>query len=142
MDLVQRKAIKEYALKNPGKKMAEIARDLSLKYMQVWHALHPKSSRKKKEKEAVKLMPMDMSKFIPVDIVNHPPHYKDGGIETIDYIEAKGLSYNLGNVVKYVSRAGKKNPDPLTVKDSKLQDLKKALWYLSREIETVEKSKP
>ena len=134
MDLTKRKVIKEYALSNPGKKMADIARDMGLRYMQVWHALHPRPSVKKKAKPTVKLM--------PVDVINHPPHYKDGGIETIDYIEAKGLSYNLGNVVKYVSRAGKKNPDQLTVKDSKLQDLKKALWYLSREIETVEKSKP
>jgi hypothetical protein len=60
------------------------------------------------------------------DPVNHPPHYKSGGIETIDFIEAKDLNYRLGNVVKYVSRAGKKG-DPL-------QDLEKAAWYLQREI--------
>ena len=63
------------------------------------------------------------------DPVNHPEHYKDGGIETIDYIEAKELNYHLGNVVKYVSRAGKKG--------SKLQDLQKAQWYLTREINRV-----
>jgi len=62
-----------------------------------------------------------------LDVVNHPPHYRDGGIETIDFIEAKDLNYRLGNVVKYVSRAGKKSPDPI-------QDLEKALWYLQREI--------
>ena len=39
------------------------------------------------------------------DPVNHPPHYKTGGIETIDFIEAKQLGYHLGNVVKYISRA-------------------------------------
>lgn len=61
------------------------------------------------------------------DLVNHPPHYKSGGIETIDFIEAKDLNYRLGNVVKYVSRAGKKDSDPV-------QDLEKALWYLQREI--------
>ena len=61
------------------------------------------------------------------DLVNHPPHYKSGGIETIDFIEAKDLNYRLGNVVKYVSRAGKKNTDPV-------QDLEKAAWYLQREI--------
>jgi hypothetical protein len=60
------------------------------------------------------------------DPVNHPDHYKDGGIETIDFIEAKELNYHLGNVVKYVSRAGKKG--------DKLQDLQKAQWYLTREI--------
>jgi transposase len=62
-----------------------------------------------------------------VDPVNHPAHYKAGGFETIDFIEAKDLNYRLGNVVKYVSRAGKKDSDPLV-------DLKKARWYLDREI--------
>ena len=61
------------------------------------------------------------------DLVNHPPHYKAGGFETIDFIEAKDLNYRLGNVIKYVSRAGKKNSDPV-------QDLEKAAWYLQREI--------
>ena len=61
------------------------------------------------------------------DLVNHPPHYKAGGIETIDFIEAKDLNYRLGNVIKYVARAGKKHTDPV-------QDLEKALWYLQREI--------
>ncbi len=63
-----------------------------------------------------------------LDLVNHPPHYKSGGIETIDFIEAKDLNYRLGNVVKYVARAGKKATDPV-------QDLEKALWYLQREID-------
>ncbi len=61
------------------------------------------------------------------DMVNSPAHYKVGGIETIDFIEAKGLSYNLGNVVKYVTRAGHKG--------DRKQDLEKARWYLTREIE-------
>jgi hypothetical protein len=60
------------------------------------------------------------------DAVNHPEHYKVGGIETIDFIEAKGLSYNLGNVVKYITRADHKG--------DKRQDLEKARWYLNREI--------
>jgi hypothetical protein len=61
------------------------------------------------------------------DVVN-PPHYKAGGIETIDFIEAKDLNYRLGNVVKYISRAGKKiGSDPI-------KDLEKAMWYLQREI--------
>ena len=63
------------------------------------------------------------------DLVNHPPHYKSGGIEVIDFIEAKDLNYRLGNVIKYVSRAGKKlDSDPV-------QDLEKAAFYLNREIE-------
>lgn len=60
------------------------------------------------------------------DLVNHPSHYKVGGIETIDFIEAKGLNYNLGNAIKYITRAD--------YKGSKAQDLAKAIWYLRREI--------
>lgn len=69
-----------------------------------------------------------------IDEVNHPAHYKAGGIETIDFIDAKGLNYYLGNVVKYVSRAGKKTKD-------QIKDLKKAQWYLNRYISQLE-SKP
>lgn len=64
------------------------------------------------------------------DMVNHPPHYTAGGIETIDFIEAKQLGYNLGNVVKYVSRS--------TLKGDQLENLKKAQWYLNREIKQLE----
>jgi hypothetical protein len=65
------------------------------------------------------------------DNVNHPAHYKAGGIETIDFIEAKSLSYNLGNVVKYITRAD--------YKGNKIEDLKKAQWYLNRELSNLEK---
>ena len=60
------------------------------------------------------------------DNVNHPAHYKVGGIETLDFIEAKKLSYNLGNVVKYITRADHKG--------NTIEDLQKARWYLNREI--------
>lgn len=63
--------------------------------------------------------------------VNHPGYYKRGGVEAIDAIEAWGLGFHLGNVVKYIARAGRKTKDGL-------QDLKKAEWYLSREIERME----
>ena len=66
------------------------------------------------------------------DTVNHPSHYTDGKIEVIDFIEDKKLGYHLGNVVKYVSRAGKKCPD------KEIEDLKKARWYLNRHIERLE----
>jgi lipopolysaccharide biosynthesis regulator YciM len=66
---------------------------------------------------------------IMVDNVNHPPHYKTGGIEVIDYIEAKNLTYHLGNVVKYISRADHKG--------NKLEDLEKARWYLDRAINAI-----
>ena len=64
------------------------------------------------------------------DLVNRPPHYTKGGIDFLDYAEAKGLTENayLFNVVKYISRAGKKlGVDPV-------QDLEKAEFYLKREI--------
>ena len=63
------------------------------------------------------------------DAVNHPAHYKVGGIETIDFIEAKKLGYNLGNVVKYLTRADHKG--------NRKQDLEKAKWYLERELSTM-----
>jgi len=72
--------------------------------------------------------PMQIDMFEPEfdDLVNHPAHYKVGGIETIDFIEAKKLGYNLGNVVKYLTRADHKG--------NRLEDLRKAQWYLTREI--------
>ena len=66
------------------------------------------------------------------EVVNHPSYYKRGGIEAIDAIEAWGLGFNLGNVVKYIARAGHKTTDGL-------RDLKKAEWYLSREIKRRER---
>jgi len=67
--------------------------------------------------------------LIPADDpVNQPLHYKGGGVETLDFIEAKDLNYRLGNVIKYVVRCGKKDgSDPV-------QDLEKAAFYLNREI--------
>jgi hypothetical protein len=65
------------------------------------------------------------------DNVNHPDHYKAGGIETIDFIEAKKLDYHLGNVVKYITRAD--------LKGNKLEDLQKAQWYLNRAISNLNK---
>jgi len=68
-----------------------------------------------------------------IDQIN-PAHYRDGKIEVIDYIEDKGFGYNLGNVIKYVSRAGKKS-------DKIVEDLEKAKWYLEREINKLKNSK-
>ncbi len=67
----------------------------------------------------------------PPDPVNSPDHYTDGGIETIDFIEAKGLNFHLGNAVKYISRAGKKGTG------TEKQDIEKAIWYLTRYKETL-----
>lgn len=67
------------------------------------------------------------------DNINHPSHYTDGNIEVMDFIEDKQLNFARGNVIKYVSRAGKKDPN------KELEDLKKAMWYLNREIERLSK---
>lgn len=69
------------------------------------------------------------------DAVNKPSHYTDGKIEVIDYIEDKSFGFHLGNVIKYVSRAGKKDPA------TKIQDLEKGRWYLDRIIANLKKQK-
>lgn len=66
------------------------------------------------------------------DAVNHPSHYTDGNIEVIEYIEDKKLGYCLGNAVKYISRAGKKDPA------KEIEDLQKADWYINRRISELE----
>ena len=63
------------------------------------------------------------------DPVNHPSHYTDGKIEVIDFIEDKKFGYHLGNAVKYIARAGKKDPAKT------VEDLEKAIWYIKRYIE-------
>lgn len=69
--------------------------------------------------------------------VNHPQHYggEDNPYEAIKVIDAWELGFSLGNTVKYISRAGKKESD------KELQDLKKALWYLEHHISNLEKNK-
>ena len=73
-----------------------------------------------------------MSKTEIKDSVNHPSHYTDGKIEVIDFIEDKKLNYHRGNAIKYIARAGKKN------KKKEIEDLRKAIWYLNREIERLQ----
>jgi hypothetical protein len=75
------------------------------------------------------LEPPVAPKHVP-DMINHPPHYILNEIEPISVIENWQLGFCLGNVVKYVARAKHKG--------SELDDLKKALWYLRREIEHLE----
>lgn len=67
-----------------------------------------------------------------IESVNHPNHYggKGNPLEVINIIEYYGLNFNLGNVIKYCLRAGKK--------DEIIQELKKAQWYINREIERLE----
>lgn len=69
----------------------------------------------------------------PKEMVNHPEHYcptPDWVYEPIKIIEAYNLNFSMGNVLKYMLRSGKK--------DEELQDLKKALWYLTREVKRKE----
>jgi hypothetical protein len=141
--------IRAYIAKHPTAKAREVADALKLIPQYVHQVVHKMKSDAKmpllpftqitpeRMKELVhqhtrpkhRMQGADIVTTHHTDMVNHPPHYKAGGIETIDFIEAKGLGYHLGNVVKYVSRADHKG--------NKLEDLKKAQWYLSRAIEKL-----
>lgn len=71
------------------------------------------------------------------DMVNHPPHYKIGGIETIDFIRAKlgdeaFVAYCRGNAIKYLARMGSKG--------NAAEDARKAEWYVRRAAETLEET--
>lgn len=68
------------------------------------------------------------------DAVDHPPHYQfdDPAFEPIKVIRAWRLGFSLGNCVKYLARAGRKDPSKL------IEDLKKARWYLDEEISHLE----
>lgn len=71
-----------------------------------------------------------------MESVNHPSHYGgDGNVyEVIKVIDAWDLGFSLGNAVKYISRAGKKD------KSKEIEDLKKAVWYINHEINRLEKN--
>ena len=66
-----------------------------------------------------------------IEHVKNPSHYNSGKIEVIDFIEDQKLGFCLGNVIKYVSRAGKKDSSKT------IEDLEKAKWYLEREIKNL-----
>ena len=65
------------------------------------------------------------------DAVNHPSHYTSGSIEVIDFIEDQKLPYHLGSAMKYICRAGKKDPAKT------VEDLQKAVWYINRYIDLL-----
>lgn len=142
--------ILQYMQKNPLAKPKEIAKATGVPINTVYQtiylrnkeaktlamtALSPKPAARKYARgmKVIAVSTSNRSVHSKADMVNHPPHYKAGGIETIDFIEAKNLGYNLGNVVKYVSRAD--------LKGNKLEDLQKAKWYLDRAISNLEKTK-
>jgi len=130
--------IRAYFAKHSDAKPADVAKALGVKPANVY-VVRSKMKQDKDLDEKWKTVTMNITNQaievaqqalaieIPADPVNHPLHYKSGGIETIDFIEAKGLNYRLGNVVKYITRADHKG--------DRMEDLKKALWYLQREIE-------
>lgn len=150
--LTRAEKIRRYIKDNPTATTTEIAKHFETRYQNVY-AVRRKmetpmvAKAKKSNWEQLGLFSSDKPVGIEVgglrltevsndkvrwtkpDTVNHPAHYKIGGIETIDFIEAKNLGYNLGNVVKYITRADHKG--------NKLEDLRKAQWYLTRAIETA-----
>ena len=65
------------------------------------------------------------------DPVNHPSHYTKGKIEVADFIADQKLNFDRGNAVKYVCRAGSKDPS------KEIKDLEKAIWYINHEIKTL-----
>ena len=126
-----------YAKDHPTAKPADIAKALTCSvnyvYAVQWKAKQ-KALKKPKGWRTLVNSPnrpiQQIEMFEPkADPVNHPAHYKVGGIETIDFIEAKKLNYNIGNVIKYLTRADHKG--------SRKQDLQKALWYLNRELSSL-----
>jgi hypothetical protein len=71
-----------------------------------------------------------MKQILDREMVNHPDHYQgSGGMEVIDIIENYDLGFSLGNAIKYILRSNKKG--------SAKQDLKKAIWYINREISNL-----
>lgn len=135
------KKINAYMANNPDAKTSVVAKKFGVSMASVYQR---RSNMKLAATKVVKhgrprqipstLVPnavMSMAVYAD-DKINHPSHYKVGGIETIDFIEAKQLDYHLGNVVKYISRADHK--------DEKLENLKKAQWYLNRAVANLSKT--
>jgi hypothetical protein len=156
--------IRDYVAANPQAKLKEVAEAVGSSYQYVYIVMSnenkkPKVTKKKKpnwkqmgffssDPQVVKDAITDTHKERMMELaygttagrktrmegdrgdpVNNPAHYTVGGIETIDFIEAKKLNYRLGNVVKYLTRADHKG--------NKIEDLRKAQWYLEREIESL-----
>jgi len=69
------------------------------------------------------------------ETVNHPSHYNASSLETITAIEAWGCNFNIGNAIKYLARYKHKHKR----RAKQIEDLKKAAWYIAREIENLEK---
>jgi len=144
----------QYVKKNPKAKAKEIAQAVGVPTSSVYQiaykvrkqmregmnkvpmtALSPKPAARKYAKgmKVIAISTSNKSIHSKADMVNHPPHYKVGGIEVIDFIEAKLTpeefrGYLKGNVLKYTSRAGHK--------DDVTQDIGKLVWYANKLQET------
>lgn len=118
--------VRNYVAENPSANASEVAKALKISAQYVYTIMWKLKKTVVKPPRIKQQIEMLEPKSDPVD---HPAHYKVGGIETIDFIEAKSLGYNIGNVVKYLARAD--------YKGNKLEDLRKAQWYLTREINAL-----
>lgn len=136
--------IREYMTKYPDAAVATLMKDLKIPDVKKAQVYVIRSKMKKAAeakpikflhveaepewKSAIRTLVATTTKEpVTHDPVNHPVHYTMGGIETIDFIEAKELNYRLGNAVKYITRAAHKG--------NYAEDLKKAVWYIERELE-------
>jgi len=126
----------KYIQAHPNAPVAELMEKFKASKQAIYNTRYRIRKQQGQEKADMRLITMVTSNTSIHDAVNHPAHYTDGGIETIDFIEAKRLGYHLGNVVKYICRAGKKGTN------MGLQDLQKARWYLDRAIEKNEIAPP
>lgn len=136
----QSKTAQIRALLEAGKSVKEVAARLKVKpaavYQVRWRMAKDEKAVDEKAIHEVLATPVDIK---PEDIkpasdpVNHPLHYTTGKIETIDYIDAKGFNYCLGNAIKYVSRAPHKG--------KYVEDLKKAIWYINHAIKLHEEGR-
>ena len=126
--------VRKHMIKHPNATVAQIMEATGAHKQQVYNIRWAANKKKANKPDIIKAHYGVIKKITETlvaptpkpDNVNHPAHYKVGGIETIDFIEAKGLGYNLGNVVKYITRADHKG--------NTMEDLLKARWYLNREI--------
>jgi hypothetical protein len=138
--ITQAQNIRNYFAKYPSKTVSEVAKAMGVEYQIAYMTKRAMDKKKvalaetirkrfpepKKERKLEEIeIPITMEEP-ESDPVNHPAHYKVGGIETIDFIEAKRFNYNMGNAVKYIARAD--------YKGDRKQDLEKAIWYLQREL--------
>lgn len=98
------------------------------------HCLEIMVSPEKDLDIALKLIDGEFNNEPSNDPVNRPSHYTDGKIEVIEFIEDKKLGFCLGNAIKYIARAGKKDPT------KEIEDLEKASWYVNRRIKELKEA--